>query len=126
MGSRVAEHDFGYLQSMLLKDENRLWAVCRLKALVTFPKNNPLFFSRKPVERKGTQRAKRKCAQAIRREVGGWNEPRRIFVVAVVRGLGVQGAGLAPDRHPADPHWASAKTRISDTAAARFGQMDLG
>ncbi len=43
MGSRVAEHDFGYLQSMLLKDENPLWVVCRLK-LVIFPKNNP--FSR--------------------------------------------------------------------------------
>ncbi len=38
-------------------------------------------------------------------------------MAAVVRGLGIQGAGLAPDRHPADSPRASAKTLVSDPEA---------
>jgi hypothetical protein len=52
-------------------------------------------------------------------EIG--SEPRRIFVVAVLGGIGVQDAGLTPDRHPADPQRASAKTRVSDPAPAGLG-----
>ncbi len=30
--ARAAKHDFGYLQSLSLKDENHLWAtICKLK-----------------------------------------------------------------------------------------------
>ena len=53
------------------------------------------------------------------------SEPRRIFVVAVLGSIGVQDAGLAPDRHPADPHRASAKTWVSDPEAAGLGQVAL-
>ena len=49
------------------------------------------------------------------------SEPRRIFVVAVLGGIGVQDAGLAPDRYSADQHRASAKTRVSDPAPAGLG-----
>jgi len=57
------------------------------------------------------------------RELG--DEPRRIFVVAVVRRIGVQGAGLAPDRHSADSQRASAKTRLVDSAFPGLAQMAL-
>lgn len=46
-------------------------------------------------------------------------------MAAVLGGIGVQGAGLAPDRHPTDPRRASAKTRVSDPEAAGLGQVGL-
>jgi len=47
-------------------------------------------------------------------------------VVAVLRGIGVQVQGLAQYWHSADPHRASAKTRLPDSAAAGIGQVGLG
>ena len=47
-------------------------------------------------------------------------------MVAVLRRVGVQVQSLAQDRHPADPHRASAKTRVADSAAAGIGQVGLG
>jgi len=74
-----------------------------------------------------TELAGEKCAAAFWTDDGGsGNEQRRIFVVAVFRGLGVHGPALAPDRHTADSHWASTKTRVSDPETAGLGQMGLG
>ena len=46
-------------------------------------------------------------------------------MVAVLRRVGVQVQSLAQDRRPADPHWAAAKTRVPDSAAAGIGQVGL-
>jgi len=47
-------------------------------------------------------------------------------VVEVLRRVSLQVQSLAQGRHPADPHRASAKTRVSDPAAAEIGQVGLG
>jgi hypothetical protein len=47
-------------------------------------------------------------------------------VVAVLRRIGVQVQGLAQYWRSADPHRASAKTRVADSAAAGIGQVGLG
>src|SRR5271166_6432861 len=47
------------------------------------------------------------------------NEPRRIFVVAILRRIGIQSARLAADRHPANSQWAPTKAWIIDLTATR-------
>ena len=47
-------------------------------------------------------------------------------MVAVLRRVSLQVQSLAQDRHPADPHRASAETRVSDPATAGIGQVGLG
>ena len=47
-------------------------------------------------------------------------------MVAVLQRVGVQVQSLAQYWHSADPHRASAKTRIPDSAAAEIGQVGLG
>ena len=47
-------------------------------------------------------------------------------MVAVLRRVGVQVQSLAQYWHSADPHRASAKTRVPDSAAAGIGQVGLG
>src|SRR5438552_17397007 len=47
------------------------------------------------------------------------NEPRRIFVVAILRRIGVQSARPAADRHPANSQWAPTKAWIVDLTATR-------